>query len=230
MTHLHRHEYGQILFVEKGMLSLHIDHEQWTVAQGCLGWIPPLCQHEATMYGDVSGRLIYIDTVIASAMPSLPKVGRFSPFQSALIQRLIQLEKNNQITQAYIDVLTDEMNALTDVTWSLSLPKDHRALAIAHQIIATPDDQRTQQAWAEFGHLSVKTLSRIFNKETGMSFSLWKQAIRLHAALRYLSEGETVTNTAMACGYDNVSFFIKIFKEKFSMTPSHFIKSADYST
>lgn len=221
-THPHQHQHGQILLVEKGILSLTINHEQWTVAQGCLGWIPPGYTHEATMYGDMAGQLIYIDPPLTHFMPTSPKVGRYDRFQQALIYRLIELQTQSSIAQNYFDVLVHEINTLQDFKWSFALPKDHRALKIALQLIQTPEDKCTQEAWAEYGHLSIRTMTRLFKKETGLSFSMWKQIIRLHASLRYLSTGETVSNTAIACGYDNVSFFIKIFKEKLGCTPAEF--------
>lgn len=221
-THPHQHEHGQILLVEKGILSLTIDHEQWTVAQGCLGWIPPGHTHEATMYGDMTGQLMYIDPSLTHEMPAFPKVGRYDCFQQGLVYRLIQLQTQASIAQHYLNVLIHEINTLQDFKWSFALPQDHRALKIALKLMQTPDDKRDQQAWAELGHISIRTMTRLFKTETGLSFSMWKQIIRLHAALRYLSDGETVSNTAMACGYDNVSFFIKIFKEKFGCTPSYF--------
>ena len=59
--------------------------------------------------------------------------------------------------------------------------------------------------------VSEKTLSRIFLRETGLSFRVWRQRVRLLGALPALANGERVTDVALACGYDSLSAFIAAF-------------------
>ncbi len=59
--------------------------------------------------------------------------------------------------------------------------------------------------WGERLGVSEKTLSRLFLRETGLSFRVWRQRQRLLDALTPLEQGERVTDVALACGYDSLS-------------------------
>ena len=82
----------------------------------------------------------------------------------------------------------------------------------------------TLQAWAEQLGTSEKTLMRLFQRETGLSFRGWRQRMRLLSSLSLLEEGASVTNAALACGYDSTSAFIAAFKSLFGFTPGELFK------
>ena len=58
-----------------------------------------------------------------------------------------------------------------------------------------------------------------------MTFAQWRQQSRLFAALERLSEGESVTDVAMAVGYSSVSAFIEVFRQSFGVTPGTYLSS-----
>jgi AraC-like DNA-binding protein len=72
--------------------------------------------------------------------------------------------------------------------------------------------------------MSDKTLMRLFQRETGLSFRGWRQRARLLASLNVLEEGGSVTNTALDCGYDSTSAFIAAFKTLFGFTPGELFR------
>jgi AraC-like DNA-binding protein len=57
-----------------------------------------------------------------------------------------------------------------------------------------------------------------------LSFRGWRQRARLLSSLSALEEGDSVTNTALACGYDSTSAFIAAFKSLFGYTPGELFK------
>jgi len=65
---------------------------------------------------------------------------------------------------------------------------------------------------------------RLFQRETGLSFRGWRQRARLLSSLGALENGDSVTNTALACGYDSTSAFIAAFKGLFGFTPGELFK------
>ncbi|MNJ80766.1 HTH-type transcriptional repressor of iron protein A [compost metagenome] len=67
--------------------------------------------------------------------------------------------------------------------------------------------------------MSEKTLTRQFQRDTGLSFRAWRQRLRLLSALPLLEQGEAVTEVALACGYDSTSAFIAAFRLHFGATP-----------
>lgn len=73
--------------------------------------------------------------------------------------------------------------------------------------------------------MNEKYLGRLFKKKCGQSFSEYINAIRLkHAAELLLSKDKSVIETALDCGYENVTYFNKLFREKYKVSPTEFRK------
>jgi AraC-like DNA-binding protein len=69
------------------------------------------------------------------------------------------------------------------------LPSDPRARDLADALINAPDDDRDLGAWGLEVGASIRTLSRLFTAETGMSFAQWRAHVRMRAALELLADG-----------------------------------------
>ena len=74
---------------------------------------------------------------------------------------------------------------------------------------------------------SPRTLERLFQKETGMTFGRWRQQLRLLHALRLLAAGRPVSAIALEVGYDSPSAFIAMFKRTLGTTPYRYFESKD---
>jgi len=78
----------------------------------------------------------------------------------------------------------------------------------------------------ELSRLSGRSLSafkRDFQKQFQTSPALWLKNKRLeHARLLLENTGMNVSEISMEIGYESVSHFIKAFKEKYYVTPSHY--------
>lgn len=69
-----------------------------------------------------------------------------------------------------------------------------------------------------------RTLSRLFRQDTGLSFTEWRQAVRLLASLPLLDAGEPIGAVAAQFGYESTSSFIALFQAKFRVTPGVYAK------
>lgn len=58
-----------------------------------------------------------------------------------------------------------------------------------------------------------------FKKLTGISYINYVNNLRIQYACRLLSEGYTVSNTCEKCGFENLSYFIHLFKKIIGVTP-----------
>ena len=76
----------------------------------------------------------------------------------------------------------------------------------------------------EVAGASARTLARLFESETGMGFSAWRQQARLQAALARLSAGEAVTSVAYAVGYESPSAFIAMFRRALGASPQKYLR------
>ncbi|MGB7585381.1 MAG: helix-turn-helix domain-containing protein, partial [Terriglobales bacterium] len=66
---------------------------------------------------------------------------------------------------------------------------------------------------------------RAFSAEIGMPFGRWRQQVRLFAALEMLAQQESVTDVAIAVGYDSVSAFIEMFRTMLGRTPQAYFRN-----
>lgn len=80
---------------------------------------------------------------------------------------------------------------------------------------------------AEIVHLNPQHIMRLFKKEVGCPVLQYITAKRIALAVRYLSETNiSVADVAILCGFDNYSYFIRIFKRFTNETPVAFRKTA----
>lgn len=74
--------------------------------------------------------------------------------------------------------------------------------------------------YAELCNMSEVNFRRLFKEYTGMSPIEYRNNIRLINAKNKLQSGEyNVSETAELCGFSNLSFFIKLYKNKYGHTP-----------
>jgi len=86
-------------------------------------------------------------------------------------------------------------------------------------LIANPADARELSAWADHVHAGVRTLSRLFLAETGLSFARWRTQVRMRAAVQMLAGGSSGDMVARAVGYHRTSAFITAFRRATGHTP-----------
>ncbi len=78
---------------------------------------------------------------------------------------------------------------------------------------------------AESSFFNAKYIGSLFKNQVGQSFHSYLNAIRLrHAEEQLLHTKDTVLEIALNCGYENVTYFNRIFMQKHGMTPTQFRK------
>ncbi|MNR28434.1 HTH-type transcriptional repressor of iron protein A [compost metagenome] len=123
-----------------------------------------------------------------------------------------------------MDVLLDQLSSLPEVGFSLPMPQHARLLGLCNDLIEQPDQEVTLGQWADRMGMSEKTLTRLFQRETGLSFRTWRQRMRLLSSLNMLEEGCSVTEVALSYGYDSTSAFIAAFKRLLGFTPGELFR------
>lgn len=104
------------------------------------------------------------------------------------------------------------LEPVPSTTFHVPMPTDPRIRAIADRLVAKPADDRDLVAWARDTNTSVRTISRLFTQETGMSFARWRTHVRIRAALHHLARGLPVSATARAVGYRKPGAFSEAFR------------------
>ncbi|MFB7629418.1 helix-turn-helix transcriptional regulator [Streptomyces sp. NPDC056149] len=120
------------------------------------------------------------------------------------------------------NLLVEEVSTSSEQPLHLPEPQDDRLRALARLLHDDPANTVPLAALGQAVGASERTLSRLFRNELGMSFHQWRTQLRLHHALILLSDGHTVTTTAHACGWSNLSTFIHAFTAAIGETPGRY--------
>lgn len=193
------------------------EQAQWALTPATVGWFPPNMWHSAWCVGEVKGHSLQFTHADA---PAFAGVWPADPFLMLLMERIMQRDPARQVS--LLTVMLEEISIAPAAPLQLTLPQDRRAKQVAEQLLAHPHSTTNQAQLASRFGLSVRTLSRLFSEQTGLSFSQWRQQARVLASMAHLLQGEAVSETAAHCGYDNVSAFIAAFKLRFGSTPGQF--------
>ena len=119
-------------------------------------------------------------------------------------------------------VLLDELRAAPLEPIHLPMPADRRLQRLTEAMIAEPGLRFTIDEWGARVGASNRTLSRLFQRETGMSFVRWRQQLHIGVALQRLAAGQPVTVIAGDLGYESISAFIAMFRRMLGTTPTRY--------
>ncbi|MBQ8642974.1 MAG: helix-turn-helix transcriptional regulator [Clostridia bacterium] len=76
---------------------------------------------------------------------------------------------------------------------------------------------------AAMEHLSESRYRSVFRRQTGFSPSEYRIALRMQHACDLLStSGRSITDISAACGYSDVLYFTRLFKQKIGMPPGEY--------
>ena len=222
----HQHAWHQLLYATSGAMTLATDRSSWMIPTARAVFIPARTSHAIRMWGTVRMRTLYLSTALTSFETPECRVIEVAPLLRELTLRAVDrmgLDSRVPHDAHLIGLLEDEVNAAMAAAAGsplvLPLPRDERALALAHSVLGQPLRSENVDELAKQHGVARRTLERRFSDETGMSFGVWRQKARLLDSIRLLAEGMSVTDTALDCGYASVSAFIAAFKGTFGCTP-----------
>jgi len=226
---LHAHAHAQIVYASAGVMVVTTAEGEWVTPSHRAVWVPGGVPHRVRMSGPVAMRTVYLRPDLRDDLPRHCAVLQVSALMRELILRLVdpRLPTLPEADAPIVALLLDELAAAPQAPLSLPLPHDTRLHRVTEALLADPADARTLRDWARTAAASEKTLARLFQRETGLSFGAWRQQLRLIRALEALAGGATVTETALALGYDSPSAFVAMFRRAMGTTPGRFFDRPD---
>ncbi|MBW8727983.1 MAG: helix-turn-helix domain-containing protein [Inquilinus limosus] len=217
---IHAHERGQLFALHRGLALIRSGAGDWIMPSGRLCWMPAGVPHGVLTLGPVAGLSLYLD---AADLPPRPAVLRAPALALSLLARIGEVEGDDPGRRdRLLAVLLDELRATPEESLRLPTPRDPRLCRMTAALAADPADPRRLDDWAAALGLPKRTLVRRFKAETGLSFVQWRHHARLIRAAALLGDGVSVTEAALAVGYDSVSAFITRFRAGFGVTPGRF--------
>jgi AraC-like DNA-binding protein len=219
----HDHAQHQLVYPNRGVLSVRTNHGSWVVPPRRAVWLPAGVPHSHRAYGETQMLTLALDANPLSITE--PTVLAVSPL---LREVIVALAGDNTLTpDDRADLYRVALRRLTPTSalrHHLPTPADPRLRDVAGILSADPADQRTL---TELGHAvgaSERTLSRLFRRDTAMTFPQWRAQLRLQHSMILLTAGHSVTAAASASGYSNLSAYIAAFRDAFGVTPAAYCR------
>jgi AraC-like DNA-binding protein len=226
----HLHQRGQLFCPMSGLAMASTSHGNWVVPCRRALWIPAGVQHELRMEGVVELQSLYFDTSTFPDMPDRCRVVAISSLMRSLMAEAVALPikyDRDERSAAIMKLIGYEVGRLRELPLSLPLPTDKALARRCLKFSASPNASAKIDDWASSLHLTRRTFTRLFRRETGLSFVEWRQQACILAALPKLTAGASVTQTAADLGYDNPAAFSTLFKRTLSAAPREYIQSID---
>ena len=228
----HLHQRGQLFCPMSGLAMASTSHGTWVVPCRRALWIPAGVRHELRMEGVVEMQSLYFDTGVFTDMPHRCRVVAISSLMRSLMAEAVALPiryDREGRSGTIMKLIGYEVGRLRELPLSLPLPTDKALARRCLKFSASPKANAKIDDWASSLHLTRRTFTRLFRRETGLSFVEWRQQACILAALPKLTAGTSVTQTAADLGYDNPAAFSTLFKRILSVAPREYIQSIDRS-
>ncbi|HET9160104.1 MAG TPA: helix-turn-helix transcriptional regulator [Caulobacteraceae bacterium] len=222
---LHTHGHAQLLYASSGVMSVTADNAAFVIPPQRAIWLPAGLPHEVSCRGHVSLRTLYFDESHTGLAERPCQVIEVTDFLRALIVEMSRVDKaygDADREMAIARVLINELKLMPSAPYRAPMPTDPRLLRVCQRILEDPAAQADLDELAHVAAMSRRTFTRQFKAEVGMGLAVWRQQVRLMAALSMLAAGEPVTSVAFAVGYDSPSAFSALFRRSFGAPPSEY--------
>jgi AraC-like DNA-binding protein len=217
----HDHAEHQLVYPSSGVLHVRTDRGAWVVPPRRAVWLPAGVPHSHRAHGRTQMLTLAFPADVNplnSIEPTVLAVGQL------LREVIIALAEDHTLgpdDRADLHRIALRRLAPTPaLQHHLPAPADARLRDVAAILAKDPADGRTLAELGRAAGASERTLSRLFRRDTGMTFPQWRATLRLQHAVLLLAAGSTVTGAAAASGYTNTSAFIAAFHDAFGVTPA----------
>jgi AraC-like DNA-binding protein len=224
---MHSHPWAQFTYASKGVLVIHTDQGTYFTPPLWAVWIPPGIQHEVITSVETERRNFLIELGKIERQFTRCLVLEVTPFMRELIQMVAELPveyEEDGPEGRLAQVFFDQIARMREASFSVPMPTTPSLFKFCTELLRTPEEQHLVHGLARTLGMSERTMARVFQRETGLSFREWRVRLKLLMSVEWLKSSRNVTATAFNCGYDSASAFISAFKKQFSTTPGEFLK------
>lgn len=234
----HFHEEMEILYVLSGRITVIMAGSSFTLNAEDFVVFNPCEYHD--LYQDAGSHLL--SAYIATPILRNANMGRVrcssqlqreqADYFPLIRAKLAMLYKNGTdlVADRSLYTLSEIYGLLAilkqqfqDVDGSAPVPENRIPYRALQYISEHYSEDISLQSVADAIFLSRGHLSRVFQKEMGVSFSEYLRSLRLSKAARLLLSTECpVTDIALECGFSNTNTFIVNFRQAYGETPGSY--------
>lgn len=217
----HSHPTHELLWNDRGSSTATIGARTWTITPRIGLWIPAGIRHSGWTPAGTWHRAAQFNIGAVPAISDGPVAVEVTPLLRLLLDRLddASLSTHSRATTEamVVDVLSPAPHELV-----LHIPKAPLLAPIIRVARADPADGTTLNEWATRLQVSTRTITRLFQAETGFGFSQWMASVRAQRAIVLLSQGAEIDDVAAGVGYGSASAFSTSFRRVTGTSPGRF--------
>ncbi len=217
----HSHPTHELLWNESGSSRVTVESRTWTITSTSGLWMPAGLLHSGSASAGTWYRAAQFGIASAPALSTSPVAIEITPLLRLLLERLAEqslTERSRSLTESMvIDLLAPSRHELL-----VHVPDAPLLRPIVEALGNDPRDSRTLSAWAAQLGVSPRTITRVFQAETGLSFGRWVATVRVQRAMVLLGHGLELHEVAEHVGYRSASAFGAAFRRATGSTPGMF--------
>jgi AraC-like DNA-binding protein len=144
-----------------------------------------------------------------------------TPLLRELILAAFKVDIESEKAELAVRLILHELTETPDVPVFLPMPTSRVGRRVADLVLA--DSQIGISDLALRAATSIRTISRMFPVETGLTFKAWRQRARIALAIDQLSAGRAISQVAADVGFGSTTAFSFAFRQVTKMTPTAFL-------
>lgn len=222
----HSHGRAQLLYPFRGSVTVLTGQGRWMVPPGHAMWIPAGVEHGVEMIGPVRMRSAYVSAGAQLNLPDDLRVLAMSGLMRSLMVEAVRSGggETGERMAAIMQLVRLEIPQLEERPFALPFPSDPRLVKLCREFVAAPFAGATIDYWADRAGMSRRSFTRAFQRETGLSLSMWRRQATLLAALPLLAGGRSVTQVALDLGYESAPAFTTMFRRMLGVAPRTYLR------
>ena len=209
---MHAHDEAQLTFAASGAVQVHTGEGRWLVPPQLAVWIPAGVSHEVELLTDAELWIVHWNVLALKkwAPPTLPIQAfalRVTPLLRALLDAVFATDTRRQKSEVIVRLILHELTEVAHAPTFLPLPTSPIGQRVADLAFADHQNKLDISEVASRAATSVRTVSRLFPEETGLTFKAWRQRARIVRAMDRLASGTTIAKVSQDAGFASTAAF-----------------------
>ena len=245
---LHYAETLEIIVTTDVIGKAVVGHEMHEFAPKDVVIIPPYYVHSTSC--KKSSGILYNIKVSFEHLRAFLNVEAIAALENKrLFTRLFMPEKHDELMRTIYRLIREDDNAFSRMHCMLDIFEfisSHEAAAetdAKHSVEGDIAENRLREiiSWTNahyMEHISLEQaaerlfvskyyLCKLFRKYTHLTYLTYLNQVRLDKAFKKLRGGKNVSECAIECGFESVSYFIQLFRKNYGCTPGQMLHQSD---
>ena len=216
------------MFAAYGTTQVYTTAGRWLVPPQLAVWVPAGVLHAVDVLSESEHRMIYWQPSAARDWAPSKALGRaFALRVTSLLRELIFTasadDSSPEKAELAVRLILHELTETPDAPTFLPLPASTIGRRVAELALTDPRNRLDISELASRAATSVRTISRLFPVETGLTYKTWRQRARIVLAIDKLSAGSAISQVAAQTGFASTAAFCFAFRKVTTMTPTSFL-------